>query len=79
MRLVVSDHTAVLVPARTDFAHEDQLGRIRMQRLAYELIDDVGAVELRGIDVVDPALPRDAEHADGLSAIPRWAEHVRAR
>jgi hypothetical protein len=78
MRLVVGEDSAAWIAARTNLADEDQAAWVRMQCFVYELIDDVRAVELRGIDVIDPALHRLAQNTDGHPAIPGRSEHVRA-
>ena len=42
-------------------------------------LDDVRAVVLRGVDVVDAELDRPAQHRDRGVAVPRRAEDARAR
>ena len=66
------------VATRADLAHDDQLRRIRVERVADQLVDDVGPVELRGVDVIDPAVDRLAQHRDRFPTIARRPEHVGA-
>ncbi len=49
-----------------------------MQRLADDLVGDMGAVEVAGVDVIDPARHRLAEHRDRLAPILRGPEHPRS-
>jgi len=50
-----------------------------VQRLADELVDDVGTVELRGVDVIDAELDRAAQDGDRRCAVRRRSENTRAR
>ena len=50
-----------------------------MQRFVNELVGNVGAVELSGIDVVDPGGDRLSKNCQGLAAVARRAEDTRAR
>ena len=49
-----------------------------MQRLADELVGDVRAVEVAGVDVVDAAGHRLAQHGERRVAVLRRPEHARA-
>lgn len=60
---------AGLVPAGTDLADEREALRIRMQGLADQLVGHVGAIELRGVDVVDAELHRASQHGERLVAV----------
>ncbi len=62
---------ALVVAARADLGDEDQLLGVRVQGLADQLVGHVGAVELRGVDVVDAQLDRAPEHGQGLLAVAR--------
>ncbi len=44
---------ALVVAPRADLGHQRQFLGVGVQRLADELVGDVGAVELCGVDVVD--------------------------
>ena len=50
-----------------------------MQCLADELVGDVGAIELSGVDVVDAELDGAAQHRQRLVAVARRSEHTGAR
>ncbi|GAA1242735.1 hypothetical protein GCM10009676_30240 [Prauserella halophila] len=45
-----------------------------MQRLADQLVRDVGSVELGGVDVIDTELDGAAQHGDGLVVVTRWPQ-----
>jgi hypothetical protein len=49
-----------------------------MKRVANELIGDVRAIEIAGVDVVDPPRDRLAKHGEGRVVILRWAEYARS-
>ena len=49
-----------------------------MKRLANELIGDVRAIVIAGVDVVDPPRDRLAKHGEGRVAILGRAEHARS-
>ena len=68
-----------LVPAGSDFAHEHQVGRIWVQRAVDQLVGDIGAVILRGVDVIDAKFRRAAEDLQRLITIFGWSEHATAR
>ncbi|MCY1168626.1 hypothetical protein D9M73_86260 [compost metagenome] len=48
-----------------------------MQRLADQLIGDVGAIEIAGIDVVHPARNSLPEHGQRCGLVPGGTEHTR--
>ena len=49
-----------------------------MKRLANELVGDVGAIVIAGVDVVDPQRDRLTKHGEGHIAVLRLAEHARS-
>ena len=53
---------AGVVAGRADLGDEAQALGVGVQRLADQVVDDVGAVELRGVDVVDAELDGAAQH-----------------
>src|SRR6185312_9555013 len=58
--------------ARADLSDDDEIVRIGMQRLADDLIGDVRAVEIAGVDVIDAGGDRFAQHgAGGLGVLGR--------
>jgi hypothetical protein len=67
---------AGVVATPADLAYQGQVLRVRMQRLADELVGDVGAIELSGVDVVDAEVDGAAQHRKRLIAVPRRAEHT---
>ena len=67
------------VAPRADFGDDPQLRRIRMQRLFDQLICDMGAIEIAGIDVGDPQLDHRAEDGDRPVVIGRRPEDMRPR
>ena len=62
-----------------DLGDDDEIVGIGMQRLADDLVGDVRAIEIAGVDVVDAARHRLAQHRDRGVAILGRAEHARAR
>jgi len=50
-----------------------------MQRLADELVGDMGAVEIAGVDMIDAALDRFAQHRQRFTAVLGRTEHARTR
>ena len=50
--------------APTDFGHDDQIIRIRMQRLLNDLIGDMRTVEIAGVDVVHARRDSLAQNRD---------------
>ena len=59
-----------------DLGDDDEIVGIGMQRLADELIGDVRAVEVAGVDVIDAARDRLAQHGDRRLAVLRRPEHA---
>ena len=68
---------AGVVAPRADLADQREVGRIRVQRLADQFVGDVGAVELRGVDVVDAQLDCAPQHGERLVVVARRPEHAR--
>ena len=60
-------HAALLVAPSADLGDELESVRIRIQRLADQVVDDVGPVILRGVDVIDAQLDRAAQDGPGAS------------
>ena len=67
-----------MVAARADLGDKLQGVWVGMQCLADELVDDVGSVELRGVDVVHPELERAPEHRTSRAGISRRSEDAGA-
>ena len=67
-----------VVAPRADLRHETQPVGVRVQRLADERVDDVGAVVLRRVDVVDAELDGPAQDGQRGVAVARRAEHAGA-
>lgn len=63
------DPGGVVAAHRPDLGDDHQIIRIGMQRLADQMIGDVRAVEIAGVDVIDPACHRFAQHGQGGVAI----------
>ena len=63
---------------RAYLGHDHEVIGIWMKRLANELIGDVRAIVIAGVDVVDPPRDRLAKHGEGRVAILRRAEHARS-
>jgi hypothetical protein len=72
-------HSSTAVATGTDLRHQPQALRVRVQRVADELVDDVRPVVLRGVDVVDAELDRPPQHGPRRFRIGRRAEHAGAR
>jgi hypothetical protein len=70
---------ALIVAARADLGDEPQSLGVGIQRLADQFVDDVGAIELRGVDVVDAELDGAAQDRAGLVGITGRAEHAGTR
>lgn len=70
---------AVTGTSCTDLRHDREIVRVRVQRLADQLVRHIGAVELRGVDVIDAQLDRAAQDAQRLVTIARRPEHTRSR
>ena len=62
--------------ARADLGHEDEVVGVRVQRLADQLVGDVRAVVLGGVDVVDAGVDGPAQHGDRLVVVARWTHHA---
>jgi len=63
---------------RAHLGHDHEVIGIGMKRLANELVGDVRAIVIAGVDMVDPLRHRLAKHGEGRMAIPRRAEHARS-
>jgi hypothetical protein len=50
-----------------------------MERFADDLVGDMWSVEIAGVDVIDAARHRLAQHRDGGGAVLRRAEHAGSR
>ena len=66
----------VVITTRADLADQGQIGGVGVQGLVDEFVGDVGAVELRGVDVVDAQFDGPAQHGERLVAVARRAEHA---
>ena len=64
---------------RADFGHDHKVIGIGMKRLANELVGDVRAVVIAGVDVVHAPRDRLAKHAEGRVSILWRAEHAWVR
>jgi len=60
------------------FVTSFEVVRVRVERVVDQFVDDVGAVVLRGVDVVDTEFDRAAYHGAGRFWIGRRSEYVRA-
>ena len=67
---------APVVAAAADLRDELQVLRVGMQGLADQVVDDVRAVVLSGVDVVDAEFDRAAQHGAGGVRVARRAEHA---
>ena len=63
---------------RADLGHDHEVFGIGMKRLANELVGDVRAIVIVGVDVVDVQRDCLAKHGEGRAAILRRAKHARA-
>ena len=63
---VVGEDAAAVVSPGPDLADQDEPGRVGMERLVDQLVDDVRTVVLRGVDVVDPGLDGLAQQQNGV-------------
>jgi hypothetical protein len=73
----VQDRTST-IPTGADLRHDPQAGRVRVQRVSDQLVDDVGSVELRRVDVVDAELDGAAEHSSCGASVRRRSEDAGA-
>ena len=69
---------ALGVPQRSDLGDDVQVVRVGVQSLLDDLVGDVRAVEVAGVDVGDAELHRLAQHGHGGVAVAGRAEHARA-
>ena len=72
--LLGGEPRAVVVATCADLADQREVRRIRVQRFADQLVGDVRAVELGGVDVVDAELDGALQHRDRLVVIARRPE-----
>jgi hypothetical protein len=68
--------SAVVIAPGADLGDDDEIVGVRVQRLVNDLVGDVGAVEVAGVDVVDAVGNRLAQHRDCPIAVLRRAEHA---
>ena len=61
---------------RADLGHDHKVIGIGMKRLANELVGDVRAIVIAGVDVVHAPRDRLAKHAEGRVSILWRAEHA---
>ena len=66
----------VLAASGADLGDDDELVRIGMQRLSDQLVGDVRAVEVAGVDVVDAQGHRLAQHRQRRAVVLGRAEHA---
>ena len=59
---------SILAAPGADFGDDDEIVLIRMERFPNQLIGDVRAVEVAGVDVVDAGGEGFAQDGDGLVA-----------
>ena len=57
-RFVVGEDATSIIAAHADLRNDHQIGWVRMERIADQLVHDVRAVVLRSVDVVHSALDR---------------------
>ena len=74
----VHDPGAVVPAACADFGDEGEVVGVGMERLLDELVGDVGAVEVAGVDVVDAAGDGFAENGERRVRVLGGTEDVRA-
>ena len=67
-----------LVARRTDLGDQHEILGVGVERLVDQLVGDVRAVELGGVDVVDAGVDGPAQHRERLGAIGRRSEHAGA-
>src|ERR1700738_3320522 len=61
VRGVGGEDTAPRVATGADLADDDQLRRVRVERVADELVHYLGPIELRRVDVIDTGVDRLAQ------------------
>lgn len=64
--------------AETDLGHDDQIAAIGMQCFADECVGHIGAVELRGVDVVGAQGDCFAQHRQGRCLVGRRSPDMRS-
>ena len=64
---------------RANFRHDDKTVRIGVQGLADQLVRDIGAIIVAGVDMIDAARDRLAQDLDRPVAVLRRPEHPRTR
>ena len=67
---------ALLVASRAELGHQPEVVGVGIERVVDQLVDDVGAVVLGGVDVVDAELDRAAQDRVGRVGVARRAEHA---
>ena len=67
---------AVVAANRADLRDDHEVVRIRMQRLANQLVGDMRPVKVAGIDVIHARRHRLAQHRERGVAVFRRAEHA---
>jgi len=66
------------IPEDPDLADDGQLRRIGVERLADQVVDDVGAVILGRVEVIDSGPDRGPQDADGRCPVRRRVDGPRA-
>ncbi|MET3248373.1 hypothetical protein ABIE53_005183 [Burkholderia sp. OAS925] len=79
LRLLRRQPRAVAAAHRAQLRDDHEIGGIRMQRLANELVGDMRAIKIAGVDVIHALRHRLAQHGKRGVAILRRAEHARSR
>jgi hypothetical protein len=64
----------LFVTGGADLGDDHEAGGIRMERLVDELVGDVRAIELGGVDVIDAGLHCPTQHGDRSISILRRPE-----
>ena len=67
---------SVRPPHSAKLGHDHQIGGIGIEGLADQLVDDMGSIEIAGVDVVDPGLDRRPQHGQRGLAILRRPEYA---
>ncbi|EAU69609.1 hypothetical protein STIAU_2984 [Stigmatella aurantiaca DW4/3-1] len=70
---------AILAPPGADLGDDDEIAGIGRERFADQPVRDVRAVVVAGVDVVDPARDRLAQHGQRRAVILGRAEHAGPR
>jgi site-specific DNA-cytosine methylase len=76
-RRIETQHSARQVPSRANLADQRQSLRVWIQRRPDELIRDIGAIELGGIDVIDAEFCGAPQNRNRLAAVSRRPEYAR--